>query len=149
MKLSRIRSCNSVNIVGTAICHGVRLRESLGDMSGSQQAIAATSKKSGFMWERQALPVSAVPAGMINNTVISASLEKKNYTWSSMKRRSKSPYSRCLLAKGFPIQTHNDQPIDFWPVCPTPRGESSKVIKLNCNQYSLILACHRLLFTLN
>lgn len=150
MKWSRTRSCNGVNIVCTAICNGVKLTGHLGDMSGSQQAIAATTKKSGFMWERQASRLSCnVTATMISNTVILASLERKIYTWSSMKRRSKNPYSRCLLVKDFPIQTHNDQPIDFWPVCPISRGESSKVIKLNCNQYSLILACHRLLFTLN
>lgn len=48
-----------------------------------------------------------------------------------MKRGDKNPYRRCLLAKDFPIQTHNDQPIDFWPDCPIPQGESSEVIKLN------------------
>lgn len=66
-----------------------------------------------------------------------------------MKSRDKNPYRRYLLGKDFPVQSHDDQPIDFRPVCPIPQGEFSKVIKLNCNQYSLILACHCLLFTLN
>lgn len=100
-------------------------------------------------WKEHTLFLSAITAGLISSTVILVSPGKKKYIWSSMKRGGKNPYRRCLLGKDFPIQTQNDQPIDFWPVCPIPQGESSKVIKLNCNQYSLMLACHRLLFTLN
>lgn len=63
---------------------------------------------------RQALPISALAAGVISSTVILASLEKKKKCGHQGREEAKTLYRRYLLGKDFSIQTHNDQPIDFY-----------------------------------